>query len=79
MKAWKRIHITKKRAACGVLGLLLLAAAYMGVPRAAEKVLPLQRGKEGCRFIACRRRSRRFPLASMRLGEPMIRMSCCGF
>ena len=25
MKAWKRIHITKKRAACGVLGLLLLA------------------------------------------------------
>ena len=38
MKAWKRIHITKKRAACGVLGLLLLAAAYMGVPRAAEKV-----------------------------------------
>ena len=24
MKAWKRIHITKKRAACGVLGLLLL-------------------------------------------------------
>ena len=44
MKAWKRIHITKKRAACGVLGLLLLAAAYMGVPRAAEKVFAVAEG-----------------------------------
>ena len=45
MKAWKRIHITKKRAACGVLGLLLLAAAYMGVPRAAEKVFAVAEGE----------------------------------
>ena len=38
----------KNGAACGVLGLLLLAAAYMGVPRAAEKVFAVCRGgKEG--------------------------------
>ena len=63
MKAWKRIHITKKRAACGVLGLLLLAAAYMGVPRAAEKVFaPGVRAVSDTRGASCRRYFRHIAL-----------------
>ena len=63
MKAWKRIHITKKRAACGVLGLLLLAAAYMGVPRAAEKVFAVAEGE------------RRLPIYCVQTEKPQVSVS----
>ena len=63
MEAWKRIHITKKRAACGVLGLLLLAAAYMGVPRAAEKVFAVAEGE------------RRLPIYCVQTEKPQVSVS----
>ena len=63
MKAWKRIHITKKRAVCGVLGLLLLAAAYMGVPRAAEKVFAVAEGE------------RRLPIYCVQTDKPQVSVS----
>ena len=63
MKAWKRIHITKKRAACGVLGLLLLAAAYMGVPRVAEKVFAVAEGE------------RRLPIYCVQTEKPQVSVS----
>ena len=51
MKAWKRIHITKKRAACGVLGLLLLAAAYMGVKGGGEGFCRCRGGKKAADLL----------------------------
>ena len=62
MKAQKRIHITKKRAVCGVLGLLLLAAAYMGVPERRRRFLPLQR-------------ERRLPIYCVQTDKPQVSVS----
>ena len=53
----------KKRAACGVLGLLLLAAAYMGVPRAAEKVFAVAEGE------------RRLPIYCVQTEKPQVSVS----
>lgn len=63
MKAWKRIHITKNGRHAAWLGLLLLAAAYMGVPRAAEKVFAVAEGE------------RRLPIYCVQTEKPQVSVS----